>query len=183
MFQHGADSPGRAPARDWRRVIEAQGPTARLVALDQRKDPHDIGSLGRYGPELAALADEPTPWTPLEVAEALAGLRSRGAVGGHRVRACSTSRTDESDEPPLVADRPRVRSGRQLQHRVDVSTRQSRGEVVRGQVVVSGVHQGDRRGHQGQHILQWQLERRDQAAVDPPDARARPVRRLLAQGG
>ena len=78
VFQHGADSPGRAPARDWRRVIEAQGPTARLVALDQRKDPHDIGSLGRYGPELAALADEPTPWTPLEVAKALAGLQAAG---------------------------------------------------------------------------------------------------------
>jgi hypothetical protein len=78
MFQHGADSPGRAGVAVWRRVIESHGAHLRLVALDERKDPHDIGSLGRYGPALDRLADEPSAWTPLGVAAALEGLRQQG---------------------------------------------------------------------------------------------------------
>ena len=78
VFQHGVDSPGRATVEDWRRVVEAHGSRLELVAVEERKDPHDIGSLGRYGPALARVADEPTPWTPMPVGWALRRLASAG---------------------------------------------------------------------------------------------------------
>jgi hypothetical protein len=78
LFQHGTDSPGRARIDDWRRTVAAHGAELTLIAVDERKDPHDIGSLGRYGPALARLPDEPTPWTPLDVATALTRLTAAG---------------------------------------------------------------------------------------------------------
>lgn len=78
VFQHGADSPGRARIADWRRLIAGHGAELRLVAVDPDKDPHDIGSLGRYGPDLARLADEPTGWSPLGLSRALDRLAAHG---------------------------------------------------------------------------------------------------------
>lgn len=78
VFQHGADSPGRARIADWRRVVARHGADLQLVAVDPEKDPHDIGSLGRYGPDLAELPDEPTGWSPLDVSQALELLAAHG---------------------------------------------------------------------------------------------------------
>ena len=78
MFQHGADSPGRATPDDLRRVVARHGGRAEMVALHEAKVPHDIGSLGRYGPALNRVPDEPSPWTPMSVDRALRGLADGG---------------------------------------------------------------------------------------------------------
>lgn len=78
IFQHGARSPGYAAPEAWRRVVERHGAEFRLVAVDERRSPHDIGSLGRYGPELQRWSDEPTGWSPLAVDVALSGLAAAG---------------------------------------------------------------------------------------------------------
>jgi hypothetical protein len=92
VFQHGADSPGRATVEDWRATVRRHGARLDLIAVDPRKDPHDIGSLGRYGRELARIPDDPTPWTPLEVSRALQLL------AGHGLSVIT--------EPERVADHP-----------------------------------------------------------------------------
>lgn len=78
MFQHGAESPGHTRPDDLRGVVSRHGATVRMIVLDEAKVPHDIGTLGRYGPELARLPDEPTPWTPLPVQTALDSLAATG---------------------------------------------------------------------------------------------------------
>lgn len=84
LFQHGASSPGVTSPRDLADVVRRHGAVPRLVALRAERSPHDIGSLGRYGP---ALRKEPTdgpPFAALTVEAARDGLR---AVTGERGRA------------------------------------------------------------------------------------------------
>lgn len=83
MFQHGADSPGRATAEDFEAALRTAGTEPRLLALVRGKIPHDIGSLGRYGAALDKEKDAGIPWSALGVTDALGEL---GAVVGERGR-------------------------------------------------------------------------------------------------
>lgn len=83
VFQHGAQSPGLAAPRDFASVLRKHGAEPRLIAVDPRKSPHDIGSLAKYGPVLAKEPPASVPFVPLEPATAIAGLRS---VVGERGR-------------------------------------------------------------------------------------------------
>lgn len=78
LFQHGVRSPGSRRRRSGWRRCPGTARSPRLVGLDPRRFPHDIGALGRYGPALAALPPARKPWTPLTPDAALAGLRSCG---------------------------------------------------------------------------------------------------------
>jgi len=94
MFQHGADSPGRAKADDFESVLRDAGVEAHLLALARRKIPHDIGSLGRYGAALSREKPAGLPFTPLAVADALGSLAS---ITGERGRTI----VESSDLVPL----------------------------------------------------------------------------------
>jgi hypothetical protein len=78
LFQHGVRSAGIATPQEWVRAVRRHGATARLVALDPRRFPHDIATLGRYGPALDDLPSAHRPWSPLDLRAALAGLRAAG---------------------------------------------------------------------------------------------------------
>jgi hypothetical protein len=77
LFQHGVRSPGVAEPRQWQQAVRRHGATPHFVGLDPDRFPHDIGSLGRYGP---ALRREPPagPWAPLAVQTGLQGLHAGG---------------------------------------------------------------------------------------------------------
>lgn len=74
MFQHGADSPGVATTDDFVRVIKRHGAEPNLIAVDPKRSPHDIASLGRYGPELDRLPRGRIPWSPMPVSYAMEHL-------------------------------------------------------------------------------------------------------------
>lgn len=78
MFQHGVTSMGYADADRWLSTARRTGARARLVAVDPRKAPHDIGSLGRYGPELARLPSAHRAWSPMRIDTARAALADTG---------------------------------------------------------------------------------------------------------
>lgn len=81
LFQHGVPSAGIAHPDQWLAVARRHGATARLLALDPLRFPHDIASLGRYGQALAALPSAQRPWSPLDVTAAMQGLRDAGLDG------------------------------------------------------------------------------------------------------
>jgi hypothetical protein len=78
LFQHGVESAGIATPDEWLATASRHGATARLLALDPRRFPHDVASLGRYGTALAALPRAVRPWSPLDVDDALDGLAGAG---------------------------------------------------------------------------------------------------------
>jgi hypothetical protein len=78
LFQHGVRSDGIADPDEWLAVARRHGAVARLLALDPRRFPHDVASLGRYGRALAALPRATRAWTPLPVDHALDGLAAAG---------------------------------------------------------------------------------------------------------
>ena len=84
VFQHGARSPGLATPRDMATVLRRHGVIPRLIAVDPRKSPHDIGSLARYGPVLAKEPTAPIPFVRLAPDVAIAGLQT---IEGERGRA------------------------------------------------------------------------------------------------
>jgi len=78
LFQHGVMSPGVARPDEWLAVARRHGARGRLLALDARRFPHDVASLGRYDRALAGLPQATRPWSPLDVRTALAGLAAQG---------------------------------------------------------------------------------------------------------
>jgi hypothetical protein len=72
-------SDGIASPPEWLDTARATGATARPLAQDPDRFPHDIASLGRYGRALAALPSARSGWSPLDVAAAMDGL-ARGGV-------------------------------------------------------------------------------------------------------
>jgi hypothetical protein len=82
LFQHGVHSAGIAYPEEWERTVARYGATPRLVGLDSSRFPHDIASLGRYGPALRDLPRARVPWSPLDVDRAVAGLRAEGVDTG-----------------------------------------------------------------------------------------------------
>jgi len=76
LFQHGAQSPRIMTPEAVTAVVRRHGATPRLVAVDPRRSPHDIGSLARYGPALARVPDAGLPFTPLPVPRAVEALRA-----------------------------------------------------------------------------------------------------------
>lgn len=76
VFQHGADSPGSVTPRELASVLRRHGTVPRLIAVDPRKSPHDIGSLAKYGPVLAREPSARVPFSPLGVHTAIMGLRA-----------------------------------------------------------------------------------------------------------
>ena len=78
QFQHGVCSPGIASPAQWLATARQHGATAHLLALDPRRFPHDIASLGRYGHALAHLPPARHPWSPLDLTEAIPHLRTAG---------------------------------------------------------------------------------------------------------
>jgi hypothetical protein len=78
LFQHGVRSAGIASPPEWVAAVRRHGAQPRLVGLDPRRFPHDIGAMGRYGPALAALPSPHRPWRPLTLDVALAGLKASG---------------------------------------------------------------------------------------------------------
>lgn len=81
LFQHGVPSTGIAHPDQWLAVARRHTASARLLALDPQRFPHDIASLGRYGHELAALPPARRPWSPLDVRAVTHGLRQAGLDG------------------------------------------------------------------------------------------------------
>ena len=81
VFQHGVRSHGIATARQWLAVADRYADSARLVAVDPRRSPHDVGSLGRYGRELAQLPPARHPWTPMDPAVAIDRVLARSGGG------------------------------------------------------------------------------------------------------
>ena len=69
---------GIATPAEWLGVARATGAEARLLGQDPRRFPHDVASLGRYGPALARLPAARMPWTPIDVDAALGGLARAG---------------------------------------------------------------------------------------------------------
>ncbi|HEU0127143.1 MAG TPA: hypothetical protein VFQ48_00830, partial [Pseudonocardiaceae bacterium] len=78
QFQHGVCSEGIASPAQWLATARRHGATAHLLAVDPRRFPHDIASLGRYGRALADLPPARQPWSPLDLDEAIPGLRTAG---------------------------------------------------------------------------------------------------------
>jgi hypothetical protein len=78
LFQHGVRSEGIAYPDQWLAAARRHGATARLLAVDRSRFPHDIASLGRYGRALADLPPARQPWSPLDAGEAIQGLRTAG---------------------------------------------------------------------------------------------------------
>ncbi|MDQ4010106.1 MAG: hypothetical protein M3228_05275 [Actinomycetota bacterium] len=78
LFQHGVRSEGIAYPAQWLAAARRHGATARLLAVDRRRFPHDIASLGRYGRALADLPPARHPWSPFDVGEAVHALRTAG---------------------------------------------------------------------------------------------------------
>jgi hypothetical protein len=76
-----------ATPRDFGDVLRRHGVRTRLIAVDPRRSPHDIGSLGRYGGELAKEPRAPIPFEPLAVDAAVHGLRSVVGERGHPIAA------------------------------------------------------------------------------------------------
>lgn len=74
LFQHGVESPGRMTPRDAVDLVRSHGAIPRLMAVDPRRSPYDIGSLGRYGPVMRHDRDAPIPFLPLDPQVAAAGL-------------------------------------------------------------------------------------------------------------
>jgi hypothetical protein len=80
LFQHGVRSEGIATPEEWLDVVRRSGARGRLLALDARRFPHDIASLGRYGNALSRLPPARRAWSPLDVGAALAGLAQAGIL-------------------------------------------------------------------------------------------------------
>jgi hypothetical protein len=80
-FQHGVRSAGIADPEQWLAVARRHGATARLLALNPRRFPHDIATLGRYGQALADLPPAHQPWTPLDTTTAIRSLHTAGLSG------------------------------------------------------------------------------------------------------
>jgi hypothetical protein len=78
LFQHGVHSAGIAYPDEWEQTVRRHGATPRLVGLDPARFPHDIASLGRYGPALRELPPARRPWSPMDVDTAVDGLRAEG---------------------------------------------------------------------------------------------------------
>ncbi|MDQ4092797.1 MAG: hypothetical protein M3143_05155 [Actinomycetota bacterium] len=61
LFQHGVRSEGIAYPAQWLAIARRHGATARMLAIDCNRFPHDIASLGRYGRVLAGLHQRDAP--------------------------------------------------------------------------------------------------------------------------
>jgi len=85
LFQHGVASAGIATPDDWARVVHKHGATVGFPGLDQRRFPHDIAALARYGPATARLPTAREPWTPLHPLKALEELADAGLTSTHIV--------------------------------------------------------------------------------------------------
>jgi hypothetical protein len=77
------DSAGVATPDDLIGAVRRSGATPRLIAVDQRKAPHDIGALGRYGPQLDELPRGVRPWAPMSWQRAVRALGSVPTSTGH----------------------------------------------------------------------------------------------------
>ena len=67
LFQHGVNSAGIAEPNQWLTLARRHAPDARLLALDPRRSPHDIASLGRYARQFKAMPPARKAWSPLGV--------------------------------------------------------------------------------------------------------------------
>lgn len=75
LFQHGVASPGIARPEEWLSAAAETGADAHLLGVDPRRFPHDIASVGRYGPRLADLPRATRPWPVLTPFDAVGALR------------------------------------------------------------------------------------------------------------
>ena len=83
-------SKGIARPDQWLAAAGRRGATAGLLALDLRRFPHDVASLGRYDRALAALPHLTRPWTPVPLDTALDRLTTAGLdIVGRRRRPLS----------------------------------------------------------------------------------------------
>jgi len=78
LFQHGVRSAGIVSPQEWVAAARRHGGQPRLLGLDPRRFPHDIGALGRYGPALAVVPSARKPWKPLTPDAALTALQACG---------------------------------------------------------------------------------------------------------
>jgi hypothetical protein len=78
LFQHGVHSSGIAEPEQWEATVRRHGGQSRLVGLDPARFPHDIASLGRYGPVLQDVPRARHAWSPLPLRTALDGLERAG---------------------------------------------------------------------------------------------------------
>jgi hypothetical protein len=84
LFQHGVDSDGIATPDEWARIVRSHGATVGFPGLDQRRFPHDIAAIARYGPAMKNFPNAREPWIPLHPVDALNGLSDAG-LGSTRV--------------------------------------------------------------------------------------------------
>ena len=78
QFQHGVRSINIATPEQWTAAARRHGARPTMLALDPRRFPHDIATMGRYGRALANLPAAARPWSPLSVEEAMRGMRTAG---------------------------------------------------------------------------------------------------------
>jgi hypothetical protein len=95
LFQHGVDSEGIATPDDWTRTVRRHGATVGFPGLDRRRFPHDIATLARYGPAMAALPAARRPWTPLHPLDALSGLADAGLPVATQVISETAAQTED----------------------------------------------------------------------------------------
>ncbi|HEY9290480.1 MAG TPA: hypothetical protein VIP98_04290 [Microlunatus sp.] len=81
-FQHGVKSPGMATADDFAEVIRRHGAEPRMLAVDPKRWPHDIGSLARYGAALDAITPARKPWSPIGIGTVIGGLQRHTTDSG-----------------------------------------------------------------------------------------------------
>jgi hypothetical protein len=74
LFSHGVRSRGLADARAWQRLADRASHRGRLLGTDPSSFPADFPVFVRYTKALRALPDATTPWRPMALEEALAGL-------------------------------------------------------------------------------------------------------------
>jgi hypothetical protein len=85
LFQHGAPSPNLATPGAVLGLAREFGAEPNLLAVRAAKSPHDIRSIGAFGPELARRPDAGLPFEPLRVEAAIAALAAVTSERGRSV--------------------------------------------------------------------------------------------------
>jgi len=74
LFSHGVRSRGLADARTWQQLADRARRRGRMLGTDPSAFPADFTVFARYTRAMRSLPDATTPWRPMSVEEAIAGL-------------------------------------------------------------------------------------------------------------
>lgn len=80
LFSNGVASRGQVDARSWEALAERARRRGRLLGVDPGAFPADFTAFVRYSSALRSLPKATAPWSPLGVADLLAGLEAAPGV-------------------------------------------------------------------------------------------------------